>query len=149
MEANRLVEARPLGLVLLGGAIGTAGRERLHLLLPAEGGIPWSVFLVNIVGAALLGALLAHLAAVEPETPRRREVRLFVGTGILGGFTTYSALATDTVLLAGSRLGLAMTYAVASVVLGVLAAGIGFRIGRLRADRRADRRADPARGGRA
>jgi CrcB protein len=105
VEANRLVEARPLGLVLLGGAIGTAGREGLHLLLPAEGGIPWSVFLVNIVGAALLGALLAHLAAVEPETPRRREVRLFVGTGILGGFTTYSALATDTVLLAGSRPG--------------------------------------------
>ena len=92
MEANRLVEARALGLVLLGGALGTAGREGLHLLLPADGGMPWSVFLVNIVGAA-------------------------------------------------------------SVVLGVLAAGIGFRIGRLHADRRADqhadRRADPARGGRA
>ncbi len=145
MVANGLVETRPLGLVLLGGTIGTAGREGLHLVLPADGGIPWSVFLVNIVGAAVLGGLLAHLAAVEPETPRRREVRLFVGTGILGGFTTYSALATDTVLLADSRPGLAITYAVASVVLGVLAAGIGFRIGRLFADQHADR----ARGGRA
>ena len=48
MEANRLVEARPLGLVLLGGAIGTAGRERLHLLLPAEGGIPYDDPTVNV-----------------------------------------------------------------------------------------------------
>ena len=145
MVANGLVETRPLGLVLLGGTIGTAGREGLHLVLPADGGIPWSVFLVNIVGAAVLGGLLAHLAAVEPETPRRREVRLFVGTGILGGFPTYSAPATDTGLLADSPPGLAIPYAVASVVLGVLAAGIGFRIGRLFADQHADR----ARGGRA
>lgn len=69
---------------LLGGTIGTAGREGLHLVLPADGGIPWSVSLRQH-RQAVLGGLLAHLAAVEPETPRRREVRLFVGTGILAG----------------------------------------------------------------
>ncbi|MFJ3027554.1 fluoride efflux transporter FluC [Curtobacterium sp. NPDC087080] len=89
--------ARPLPrqtlLVGLGGAIGTAIRLLLTTWLPPVHGVPVSVFLINITGAFLLGALLETLTRTGPEAGIRRTVRLFVGTGIIGGYTTYSTLA--------------------------------------------------------
>lgn len=123
------LEARTIALVLLGGVIGAAGREGLSLAMPAAGGIPWSVFVVNVVGAALLGCLLTVLVSRRRQTQTHRDIRLFAGTGVLGGFTTYSSLATDTALLLDSRPGTAIAYAVASVLFGVVAAGVGIRIG--------------------
>ena len=123
-------QPRLILLVLLGGAIGTAGREGMALALPWSGDtIPWAVLIVNITGAFLLGLLLTALASRVPESPARRDVRVCVGTGVLGGFTTYSSLATDTATLAESDLGLAVVYGLGSVLVGVAAAGLGVLVG--------------------
>lgn len=136
---------RLLGLVGAGGAIGTAAREALSLALPPVGGVPLTIFFINVGGAFLLGLLLETLGRRGPEDDRRRALRLFVGTGVLGGFTTYSALATDTALLLGGFPLPALAYALGTVVLGGLASAAGIGMGALLARSRADRRrgADP------
>lgn len=111
--------------VLLGGAVGTAGREGLSLALPANGGVPWSVLIVNVCGAFLLGFLLTALGKRTPETPGRRDLRLFAGTGLMGGFTTYSSLATDTAALLQPHPAVAIAYAVGTLLAGVAAAFAG------------------------
>lgn len=116
-------------LVFLGGAIGTSGREGLSQALPANGGVPWAVLIVNVLGALLLGFLLTALGRVKPETTRRRDLRLFAGTGIMGGFTTYSSLATDTATLFETNAGLAVGYALFSVIAGFAAAALGIWLG--------------------
>jgi CrcB protein len=114
-------------VVLLGGMLGSAGRLALALALPSYGGIPWAVLIVNVLGAYLLGFLITVLGA-GPETPVRRDLQLFGGTGMMGGFTTYSALASGTVDLHADP-GLAISFALGSVVMGVAAAATGIRVG--------------------
>jgi fluoride exporter len=82
-----------LGLVAVGGMLGTAVRAALTLALGDPLG-PWLVPLINVVGAFALGVVLGLLSRATPD-PRRRAVQHFVGTGVLGGFTTYSALAVE------------------------------------------------------
>ncbi|MFJ6677734.1 fluoride efflux transporter FluC [Microbacterium sp. NPDC091382] len=122
-------------LVLVGGTVGTAAREALSLAIPAIGGIPVAIFAINIGGALFLGALLEGLARRGPDTGRRRGLRLLLGTGFAGGFTTYSALAVDTGLLSTSGDALAgIAYGVATLVVGALAtvAGIALAAARCR-----------------
>ncbi|TFB98705.1 CrcB family protein [Cryobacterium adonitolivorans] len=117
-----------LALVFAGGTVGTALRELLAISVPPVAGVTVSIAAINIVGAFLLGLLLETLARRGPDEGRRRQLRLLLGTGVLGGFTTYSALATDTsLLLADSRLGTALLYALGTVLVGAAAswAGIG------------------------
>ncbi|TDN45104.1 CrcB protein [Curtobacterium flaccumfaciens] len=123
-----------LGLVALGGAIGTGVRAVLADAFPAHDGISWVILAINVVGAFCLGLLLETLAHRGPDVGRRRTVRLFVGTGVLGGFTTYSTLADDTArLLDVGRWGAGSGYALLSVVLGLLAVAAGIWIaGRFR-----------------
>ncbi|RII96386.1 CrcB family protein, partial [Clavibacter michiganensis] len=119
-----------LGLVAIGGAVGTGVREALALTWPAPaGGIPVTILLINVVGAFVLGALLESLARRGPDEGRRRAIRLLVGTGVLGGFTTYSSLATDAASLTGSALGVAFAYAGLSLVLGAAASAAGIAAG--------------------
>ncbi|WP_082518264.1 fluoride efflux transporter FluC [Curtobacterium sp. Leaf183] len=111
-----------IGLVALGGAIGTAVRAVLAEAAPAVDGVSWTILGINVVGAFCLGLLLEHLARRGPDEGRRQTVRLFVGTGVLGGFTTYSTLADDTArLLTDGRWGAGSGYALLSVVLGLVA----------------------------
>ncbi|MFZ6993552.1 fluoride efflux transporter FluC [Curtobacterium sp. RRHDQ66] len=115
-----------LGVVALGGAIGTAIRAVLADLLPAVDGISWTILAINVVGAFCLGLLLEALAHRGPDVGRRRRLRLFVGTGVLGGFTTYSTLADDTAQLLGDgRWTAGSGYALLTVVLGLLAVVAG------------------------
>ncbi len=124
-------------LVALGGALGTALREALALTWPAPaGGFPLTIFLINVVGAFALGFLLEALSHRGPDEGRRREVRLFVGTGVLGGFTTYSALATDTATLLGGPTAVGVAYGVVSVVAGFLTALLGVALAARLAHRR-------------
>ncbi|MET4782509.1 CrcB family protein [Glaciihabitans sp. UYNi722] len=119
---------RYLGLVAVGGMIGTAVREALSLVIPSIAGIPVATFAINIVGAFALGALLETLARRGPDEGRRRKIRLLVGTGVLGGFTTYSSLATDSILLTDGHGWRGALYALGTLVLGALATFAGIAI---------------------
>lgn len=126
------VHLRPgmVALVFAGGAIGTAVREALSLAFPPVGGIPVTIFAINVVGAFALGVLLELLVRRGPDHGGRRRARLLFGTGVLGGFTTYSALATDTALLVGGeQVAAGVVYALATVVVGALASWTGILTG--------------------
>lgn len=128
-----MTDARPphlrwrfLALVALGGAIGTAIRALLAEAFPGHDGISWVILVINVVGAFCLGLLLEALALRGPDVGGRRTLRLFVGTGVLGGFTTYSTLADDTAqLLDVGQWGAGSGYALLSVVLGLGAVALG------------------------
>ena len=108
--------------VAAGGALGSLARYGLSHALPARGGWPVGTMAENLVGAFLLGLLLQALLRRGHETARLRWLRLTLGTGVLGGFTTYSAFALELHgLLGGGRWGLAAGYALLSVVGGTLA----------------------------
>lgn len=119
---------RRLLLVALGGMLGTAARLGLALVIPDAVGIPLATLAVNAVGAFLIGVLSARL-------PGSSDRRVFLGTGILGGFTTYSAFAVGAVELWSETPLLAVGYALLTLVLGVVAAVLGMRFGRKRAPR--------------
>lgn len=112
-------------LVCFGGMLGTAARLGADLLVPSIGSFPLSTLVVNIVGALLIGVLAARI-------PGSSDLRVFLGTGILGGFTTYSAFAVDSVEMWGDAPLIAAAYALASLVLGIGAAAFGVRLGRKR-----------------
>ena len=111
-------------LAALGGALGALARWGVATALPhSPGGWPWATLLVNLTGCLVFGALIAVLTTRSPEPPW---VRPFLAVGVLGGYTTYSAFAVETVGLAeaGEPL-LAAGYVLASVVGGVLAVAGG------------------------
>jgi fluoride exporter len=138
-------------LVALGGALGTALRAAVPAAVPAAlpastGDWPWATWTVNLSGAFLLGLLLERLARTGPDDGRRRDVRLLAGTGFLGGFTTYSTLALETVTLATAEPVRAVLYAGSTVLLGLAAAAVGMLAGaRLRHTGTVGRPADAAR----
>ena len=107
-------------LVMLGGAIGAGCRYGVGRLAAAQlgPGFPWGTFIVNLAGGFLAGALLSLLAA---EGARAEPLRLFLGVGILGGFTTFSAFSAETAgMLQRGEPGLAAAYALSSVAGSVL-----------------------------
>lgn len=128
-------------VVTVGGALGTTGRYAVtHLIGTPQGGtahlISWATLLVNLVGAFLLGLLLERLSRAGAETPARQLARLGLGTGVLGGFTTYSALALELHdLLAATEVVAAVAYGVGSVCAGLVACAGGVALG-ARGDRR-------------
>ena len=125
-----------LGLVVAGGAIGTLARYLVSLALPEPDAMPMPVFVINVAGAFLLGWLLASLARRGPDTGSRRLVRLFAGTGILGGFTTYSTFAVGADgLFAAAHPWLGVAYAVATVIVGAAASVAGIALGARRGAR--------------
>lgn len=121
------------GLVLAvaaGGVLGTTARAALTGAIGQVGGWPLGTLTENVVGSFLLGMLLEALLRAGPETPRARLVRLGLGTGVMGGFTTFSSFALEIErLLAGGELGIAAGYAGASLALGLLACAAGLLLG--------------------
>ncbi|WP_435749027.1 fluoride efflux transporter FluC [Microbacterium sp. PMB16] len=111
--------------VALGGTIGTAARLGLSLTILDAGGFPVAVLIANVLGALLIGVLAARL-------PASSDLRVLIGTGVLGGFTTYSAFMTGTIALWGDAPLVAVAYALGSLALGLAAAALGLRIGRPR-----------------
>ncbi len=112
--------------VALGGGVGSALRYIVNFVVVARvgPGFPFGTLLINITGSLLIG-VVAELAATSSlgMTPL---LRLFLAVGVLGGYTTFSTFAFDTVTLVGDRtIGLATMYVLASVSLGVLAAFAG------------------------
>ncbi len=112
--------------VALGGGIGSALRYGVNFVVIARfgPGFPFGTFLINITGSLLIG-IVAELAATS-SVGMAPLLRLFLAVGVLGGYTTFSTFALDTVTLVGDRtLGMATLYVLASVALGVVAAFAG------------------------
>lgn len=84
--------------IALGGAIGSLGRYLLSSQITqwTGPGFPWGILVVNVVGCFLMG-VIAELAALTWNLSP--EMRAFLTTGVLGGFTTFSAFALDTAVL--------------------------------------------------
>jgi CrcB protein len=113
-------------VVAAGGVLGTLARYGVNQVVPRGDGVPWPTLLENLLGAFLLGLLLESLVRAGAEDRRRRVVRLGVGTGVLGGFTTWSSLAFEVQQLgAGGDVGLGVAYGVGSVVVGFLTCTLG------------------------
>ncbi|MFB7936223.1 CrcB family protein [Streptomyces sp. NPDC056049] len=103
----------PVALVVsAGGALGAAARYGAALLWPApDGRFPWTVFLVNASGCALLGVLMVLLTEVRARPAPNPLLRPFLTTGLCGGFTTFSTYALDTQrLLAGGHTARGLLY---------------------------------------
>ncbi len=115
-----------IGLVFVGGSLGVLARTSLDRAFPTGTGFPTTTFAINLVGALALAVLIETLALRGPDAGHRRALRLALGTGILGGFTTYSALAVQTdELLRSGHAAMALAYGVATVAFGLIASIIG------------------------
>ncbi|SCG45379.1 FluC/FEX family fluoride channel [Micromonospora halophytica] len=112
-----------LGAIAAGGVLGALARAGVQAALPhSPTGFPWATFAVNVTGCLLIGALMAVLGRrrVAPLT------RPFLGVGVLGGFTTFSAYVVDVhaALVAGAPVT-ALAYLATTLVAGLLAVVAG------------------------
>ena len=115
-------------LVFLGAGIGGALRHGTNLAAARLLGsaFPWGTLAVNVIGSLAMGLIAGWLAS-RADAGWAQPVRLFLATGILGGFTTFSAFSLDAVLLwERSEPALAGAYVLLSVVasIGALMAGV-------------------------
>jgi CrcB protein len=121
----------PYAAAAVGGVLGALTRWALGEALPHSPGTwPWATLLINLTGCLALGVLIA---ALFPRHPGSLWLRPFLGTGVLGGYTTFSTFTVDTVQLTDAgALGAAAGYVAASVIGGLLAAVAGLTLGRTR-----------------
>lgn len=121
---RRPPRALVLAAIFGGGAVGTLSRAGLSHLWPSAGGWPWGTFGANMAGTAILAVLTF---ALTDRLDPRRLWRATLGAGFCGAFTTFSAVQVETIDLArDGRPGLAVAYAVTSLVAGLaVAIGVG------------------------
>jgi CrcB protein len=115
-------------LVAIGGAAGAAARYGIALWVNTRWGwsFPWGTLAVNLTGSFIIGALMPVLVARGPD----HTLRLLLVTGVLGGYTTFSAFSFETVtLLHASQWQSAALYVAGSVIFSLLACGLGFALG--------------------
>jgi CrcB protein len=113
-------QAPVVAVVALGGAIGATGRYALALGWPTPpGGFPWATFWTNVVGCAVIGVFMVVITDVWAA---HRLVRPFFGTGVLGGFTTFSTYAVDIQkLVDAGRPGTGLAYLAATLLAALTA----------------------------
>lgn len=127
MALPRWFSATALLLVIVGGALGVAARALI--VVPFSVGahplvVPGLTLAINVLGSFLLGAVVGAFG------DRRPRLRAFLGTGVLGGFTTYSAFAAHVVTTSTAAPVVGMALAAVSVFGGVVAAALGLSVGR-------------------
>jgi CrcB protein len=116
--------------VAAGGALGSLSRYGLDRLIERRSAavFPWSTFTINVTGCLLVGAVVAALVD-RHHTPEWLRIGLVMG--FLGGYTTFSTFSQETYeLLRGGHATVGVVYALGSLVVGVLAVGLGTMIGR-------------------
>jgi CrcB protein len=113
-------DSRELAAVFGGGALGTLARAAFETFAaPDPGRWPWPTFVVNIVGAFLLGYFTTRLLERLPVSSYRRPL---LGTGLCGGLTTFSTMQVEIIkMLEHHHYGLAIGYIAASIVAGMIA----------------------------
>lgn len=117
-------------LVFIGGGLGSMARYGVSVfgMRLLGQGFPWPTLLINIIGSAVMGLLTGWLA-VQGTGPQ--QLRLFIATGVLGGFTTFSTFSLETVMLyERGQLGLAVAYVATSVGVGVGALFLAMKLAR-------------------
>ena len=106
-------------LVFFGGGLGATLRHLINLTCARciGTGFPWGTFIINITGSAVMGLIAGYLAFKgEASQP----FRLFLMTGVLGGYTTFSAFSLDAALLyERGEIGMALFYVLGSVVFSI------------------------------
>jgi CrcB protein len=120
-----------LAAIGVGGALGTIARYELaaHWTTTGRYGWSWATFVANLTGAFLLGLLVSLVAR---NWPRSHYLRPALGTGVLGGWTTFSTYEVETVLrLDHGHVGIAVAYAVLTLLLGLTLAAAGLAAGNL------------------
>ena len=113
-----------------GGAIGAAARYGVNVTTPKliGPGFPWATLIVNVAGSFVMGLLIAMMAHAWNTS---QEMRVFLMTGVLGGFTTFSAFSLDFVALYERKeYGLAVSYAGGSVLMSLIAVFAGLYLAR-------------------
>ena len=111
--------------VVLGAILGTGLRLGIDQLVAPDSAFPWATLLINVVGSFVLGLLVAR---VWPSAPAW--LRAGLGTGLLGSFTTFSAVIVSLLTLTAAGMTVvAVGYLVAALVFGFAAALLGVRIG--------------------
>lgn len=121
---------RLLILATLGGSIGSGARHLVNVGLTRALGpaFPWATLTVNVVGSFLMGFLVDMIMRRFGGSP---EMRTFLATGILGGFTTFSAFSLDiSTLLGRDEIITAIGYIIASVAISLLALYAGLALSR-------------------
>ncbi|MCV0427527.1 MAG: fluoride efflux transporter CrcB [Roseibium sp.] len=116
-------------LVMLGGGLGAGARHLVALftIRMFGTGFPVGTLTVNVVGSFAMGVLIGWL--VKSDFGHVQTVRYFLATGVLGGFTTFSAFSLDTsVLWERGDTHLALIYVLASVLLSIMAVFAGLMI---------------------
>ncbi|MEJ2863086.1 fluoride efflux transporter FluC [Actinomycetospora flava] len=118
-----------VAVVALGGVLGSLARWAVGLLAPvAPGGFPWGTVGINVLGSLLMGVLVVVVTEVRAAHPL---VRPFLGTGVLGGFTTFSTFAVDAeTLLGGGHRGTSLAYVAATIVGAVGACALAVSVTR-------------------
>lgn len=117
-------------LAVVGGALGSGARFLVNTGAARWLGVafPWATLIVNIVGSFAMGLLVEYVILRHNGSP---ELRTFLATGILGGFTTFSAFSLDVATLADrGDLALAALYIFASVAVSIAALYAGIAIAR-------------------
>ena len=107
-------------LVFIGGGLGSCLRHAVNVFCPRLLGnhFPYHTFIINITGSTIMGLIAGYLAFRGDAT---QSWRLFIKTGVLGGYTTFSAFSLDTGLLyERGEVGLAALYVLGSVVLSII-----------------------------
>jgi fluoride exporter len=116
-------------LVAIGGGLGAVARFALSgwlLPLTLQQKFPWPTFAVNVLGCLIAGILFAFAAKHDAFSPN---LRLFLFTGVLGGFTTFSAFGLETAhLLKRGDVGVAVAYVLFSVLCGIGAIALAYRM---------------------
>lgn len=117
------VDRRELAAIFVGGFLGALVRLSLVEALPSGAAEwPWATFIANIAGAFALGYFATRLQERLPLSAYRRP---FLGTGLCGALTTFSAMQLELVrMLEGASIGLAVGYAASSLALGFLAVAL-------------------------
>jgi CrcB protein len=117
------VDRRELAAIFAGGFAGAVARAELVELLPHNSDQwPWATFIVNVVGAFLLGYFTTRLQERLPLSSYRRPL---LGTGLCGALTTFSTMQLELLrMLDADRVGLALGYAVMSVTAGFFAVAL-------------------------
>ena len=125
-----IFHASLMASVFVGGCGGAYARYTIAEVLPTStGGWPAATLFVNLLGAFALGFLLEGLARLGKDSGLRQTVRLMLGTGFIGAFTTYSTFGLDIhTLILNHHITVALTYLIVTIAGGILLSALGIQV---------------------